>query len=305
MEDLVPLVSVVICTRNRGARVVQTLHSVFANQYPSFEVIVVDQSANQETEYAVAAFRKDPRFREIRSTTVGTGKSRNIGLRAARGELVAYTDDDCTVPEDWIAQLTRFLSAYPKIAVGFCSVLPGPHLSKLGTIPNHKYARDRVIRRLSEYYSSIGMGAGMVVRRTMALSLGGFDEQLGPGSKFPSAEDHDIAIRALVHGFCIGEMARTWVVHDGFRTHAQFRDLTRRDWVAIGAAYGKYLRCLQIAIVLPIGYNSLVRGIIEPLVRLAHLQKPHGFRRLFYLWRGICLGVLAPIDRLSYLFLES
>jgi glycosyltransferase involved in cell wall biosynthesis len=305
IEETVPQVSVVICTRNRGASIVQTLDSVFANDHPPFEVIVVDQSTNNETEAAVAPYCQDPRFRYIRSDTVGTGKSRNIGLRAAQGDIVAYTDDDCTVPVDWLERLDQFFSENLQIAVGFCSVIPGPHDAKLGTIPNHQYAHDRVICKLRDYYSSIGMGAGMILRRTVALSFGGFDDQLGPGSKFLSAEDHDIAIRALIYNHCVCEISTTWVIHDGFRTYTEFKELTRRDFIAMGAVHGKYLRRFQLSIVALIVYNSLFRGFLQPLLELKEFRRPRGFKRVFYLWKGILLGISTPVNSANFCFTGS
>lgn len=300
-----PEISVVICTRNRGASIVHTLESVLANQHPSFEVIVVDQSTNDETMEAITPYASDPRFRYIRSDTVGTGRSRNIGLRAAKAEIVAYTDDDCIVPTDWLEKIIDFFTNSPSVAVGFCSVAPGAHDPETGAVPSHRYKTNQIYCSLREYYAGIGMGAGMIVRRQEALALKGFDNQLGPGSKFFSAEDHDFALRVLINHYCVGEIANTEVVHNGFRTYSEFRELTRRDWIAIGAVYGKFLRCFQYEILFLITYNSLIRGIIEPFGRFAHFQKPQGFKRLFYLWNGIFLGISSPVNSLSYQFAES
>src|SRR5690606_12453731 len=105
MENAPPRVSVVICTRNRGDSLVGTVQSILDNPHPSFEIIVVDQSTNDDTLTALQPFQADPRVCYIRSNTVGTGKARNIGLFAARGDIVAYTDDYCFVPKNWIQDL--------------------------------------------------------------------------------------------------------------------------------------------------------------------------------------------------------
>ena len=135
MEETVPQISVVICTRNRGASIVQTLESVFANKHPSFEVIVVDQSTNDETKQAIAPYQQDPCFHYICSDTIGTGRSRNIGLHAARGEIVAYTDDDCIVPVDWLEQLEPFFSTTRELQSGFAVYYLVPMTIKSGQSP--------------------------------------------------------------------------------------------------------------------------------------------------------------------------
>jgi len=94
-----------------------------------------------------------------------------------------------------------------------------------------------------------GIGAGMAARRAEAVTLGGFDEMLGPGAPFPACEDGDLAVRALLAGFQVYETAKTSVTHFGFRTWAEGRELSRRDWLGIGAAYVKPLKCGRWAFV--------------------------------------------------------
>src|SRR4029079_1375471 len=93
-----------------------------------------------------------------------------------------------------------------------------------------------------------GMGAGMAVRRRAVLSLGGFDEQLGPGGRLRSGEARDLAARALVAGWWVLQIPDAYVVHHGFRTWVEGRSLTRRDWFGIGAAYAKQLKIGNLAI---------------------------------------------------------
>src|SRR5687768_11128779 len=78
-----PLVSVVVCTRNRGESIVSTLETLLANDYANFEVVVVDQSTDDLTEQVMPRFLKDKRLRYFRSTTKGLGRARNIGMGKA------------------------------------------------------------------------------------------------------------------------------------------------------------------------------------------------------------------------------
>ena len=297
-----PQISVVIPTRNRGDSILGAIHSVLACDFPDCELLVVDQSTNDETANALAPLLADKRLRYIRTTTVGAGRARNIGLRAAQGGIVAMTDDDCTVAQDWLCALQEMFAANPQVAMVFSSVAAAEHDAGQGTIPNHVYAENRVIGSLADYRGEIGMGAGMSMRREVSLSLGGFDEQLGPGSRFLSAEDHDLALRFLTQAWSIGQSSRAMVIHDGYRTFAQFRDLTQRDWIALGAVHGKFLRAGHWRILHLVGYNALVRGLWEPGARIFAGKRPQGFRRFIFYWQGIARGLRAPVNAATLLF---
>ncbi len=119
--------SVVIPTRNRGNQVIATLDSVFENTMPNFEVILVDQSTNQETADAVKPYLDKENFRYIKTDTQGASRARNVGLLTANGELVAFTDDDCTVPPDWLELIDTLFRTHPEVAVLFCNVFAAPH----------------------------------------------------------------------------------------------------------------------------------------------------------------------------------
>lgn len=115
VED--PLVSVVIPSFRQAAFLAETLRSVFAQTWPHLEAIVVDDASPDETPEVIATF-DDPRLVYIRhDTNRGLPESRNTGMRAARGELIAWLDaDDVYHPEKLEAHVA-FLRANP--AVGF------------------------------------------------------------------------------------------------------------------------------------------------------------------------------------------
>ena len=201
--------TVVVATRNRGGGVLTTLASILANRASRFEVILVDQSTDDATQQTVHGMLDDERFRYLRSSTVGAGRARNLAFSQAQGEFLLVTDDDCTVPVNWITSVTALFRAQPRVGLIFTSVVPGDHDSASGVIPNHAYGRDRLIRSVTGYARSIGMGAGMSIRRSVLSEAGLFDESLGPGSVLLSGEDHDYAIRTLAQGWWVCSKPRS------------------------------------------------------------------------------------------------
>lgn len=296
-------ISAVVCTRNRGDRVVATVNSILANNHPNFELLIVDQSTTDATKEALQPFLQMPQVHYIRSKTVGAGKSRQIGLLQAKGDVVAYTDDDCTVPPNWLTTLSTIFEREGSTGVVYGNVISAPHDESQGTVPHHVNIISRTISSLVKYWKSIGMGANMAVRRQACLAIGGIDESLGPGSHFCSGEDHDIAIRALVNGLAVHETADTYVIHDGFRSFAEFRELTRRDWYAIGAVHAKYFKCKHLSVIPLVFFNTVIRGFWHPISMIGQGKRPQGFKRLLFYWEGFGAGMRSKVDCENHLYL--
>src|SRR5437868_11487407 len=87
-----PPVTVVVATRNRGDSVVMAIKSILSNDYPDFELLIVDQSENDLTEKAVRPYLTDPRFGYLKTASHGLGVSHNLGISQAKAEIIAITD---------------------------------------------------------------------------------------------------------------------------------------------------------------------------------------------------------------------
>ena len=93
-----PPVTVVVSTRNRSEYILKTVQSVLLNDYPNFDVLVMDQSENDLTEAILRPLLGDPRFRYLRTPTKGLSVGRNLAISATQSQFIALTDDDCEVP---------------------------------------------------------------------------------------------------------------------------------------------------------------------------------------------------------------
>ncbi len=294
-------VTALVCTRNRPAAVVRALKSLLAGAPPALELIVVDQSDGDETRAAVGGL-SDARIRYLRSRRRGKGAALNEGLRAASGPIVACTDDDCQVPPGWAERMAERLKAHPSAALTFCNVVAASHDSTAGYVPDYVRRRSRLVRRFAATIAGHGLGAGMALRREIVLSLGGFDEAFGPGARFPSGDDWDIAGRLLLSGWHVYEAADIFVTHDGFRTFSEGREHARRDWIAIGAVCAKLLRARRLgALVLPL-WEATVHALLPPLLDLLRLRRPRGKARIAGFAEGFLAGLRIPVDRRTLLF---
>jgi glycosyltransferase involved in cell wall biosynthesis len=105
-----PRVSVVIRAYNRQAALCELLRAVLRQRFADFEVVVVEQSPRPDPTVAaeLAALLADPRVRALHFPPLGGPRARNVGARAARGEVLLFIDDD-DLPQDdgWIAAHLR------------------------------------------------------------------------------------------------------------------------------------------------------------------------------------------------------
>ncbi len=286
-------------TRGRGAKIRGLLESLAAIPTPSLEIVIVDQSDDDATSEAVAPYLSDSRLRYVRSRQMGASRGRNLGVQITTAPLVCITDDDCIVPPDWPARMCEPFEN-PRVGAVWCSVVPLEARSD-GHTPNKVFANDTIIRDVRTAWrraeSGFNLGAGFALRRVAFAEAGGFDDYLGPGSTFPSAEDNDLAWRCLLGGWWVYELSTLRVIHDGFRTMDESKALARRDFRGIGGASAKYLRTghpLAARLILLWTFRFWVTGPVKEVIRG---RRPTGIRRPLTMWGGLLAGLRRPVDR--------
>lgn len=290
------LVSALVCTRNRAGNLPRVVGSLLNDSNQNLELLVIDQSDHDDSEQALQPFRSDPRLRHVRSETRGKGAALNLGFKLARGSIVVCTDDDCDAPSNWVTHMAQKLEAHADAAIVFCQVVPVPHDTKKGYVPAYALPADRLLRSIEQGRFGFGLGAGMAVRRDFLLEIGGFDECFGPGARFPSADEWDLSIRALLKGKQVFETAELSILHDGFRSFEDGRVHARRDWLALGAVCAKPLRAGHLrAAIVPLWFFPS-KALWPPLKDLLRLQKPSGAVRVVAFLEGFAQGLRLKVD---------
>jgi GT2 family glycosyltransferase len=166
-----PRVSVVVCTYNGGATLDQCLRSLRALDYPDYEVIVVDDGSTDDTRAILERF---PEVRAIHQENRGLSVARNVGLGAATGAVVAYTDSDCFADADWLAHLVHQLRHSGAAAAGGPNLTPedgwlAACVAAAPGQPTHVLESDQVAEHVP--------GCNMAFRREALLAINGFDPQ--------------------------------------------------------------------------------------------------------------------------------
>lgn len=166
-----PPVSVVVCSYNGGGTLGQCLRSLRAVDYPDYEVILVDDGSTDDTRRIAA---EHPEVRTVHQNNHGLGEARNVGLRAAVGQIVAYTDSDCFADPDWLALLVAPLLRGDAAAVGGPNLTPDDGwlaacVAASPGQPTHVLENDQTAEHIP--------GCNMAFRREALESINGFGPQ--------------------------------------------------------------------------------------------------------------------------------
>jgi len=200
--------SVVVATHNRCRLLGRVAEAILGQTLSPdrYELLIVDDGSTDGTEALCAELAKRPGVRYLRQPNRGVASARNRGIREAAGDVVAFTDDDCLVPPDWLARLADGYARHPEVVgVGGRLVAP-PDVLRAHAIA---HLEDHVARHVygagdEEALGGFDCPAGgtnnMSYRRSALLDIGGFDESFPPRVW---GEDADLKLRITKAGGCL------------------------------------------------------------------------------------------------------
>jgi GT2 family glycosyltransferase len=194
--------------------------SILAQEFTDFELLVVGQGNHAALQAAIAAAAgDDARVRYEALSTRGLSLARNRVLAIARGEILAFTDDDCEAPPWWLSALTAGFDAYPEAGLVAGSVMAPPLPARriatcpALTVPDALYDPVASGRHPPPGWDWIGANFGL--RAATAERIGGFDPHLGAGAIFAAAEDTDYKLRLEAAGVPMITSSAALVKHVG------------------------------------------------------------------------------------------
>ena len=214
-----PFVSIVVPSRDGSERLASCLRSLLACDYPRdrYEIIVVDNVPRSCATANLIQGEYGDVVRYVREGVPGGASARNRGLRVARGDIVAFVDDDVVVDEHWLAGLAGAFTVAPDVGCVTQLILP-LELETLAQLLFEEYggAAKGFVRRIYHVErnvpddplfpfnaGSFGSGGGMAFNRAILERLGGFDPALGNGVPARSGEDLELFLRTIVEGYTL------------------------------------------------------------------------------------------------------
>ncbi len=296
--------SAIICTHNRDTYLGAAIDTLLAQDFPDYEVIVVNNGCTDNTEAVVQSRLGHPRLRYIYEGTLGLSVARNAGAQAAQGEILAYLDDDAEASPGWLSALDRVYQAHPRTAIagGRVTLLWPPGASPprwlsptmAGSLGAYDLGPD--LRSITEP-GLTPRGLNYSIRQTFLQDIGGFDPQLGRvGKNLLSNEELFMTELALKRGWQVFYVADALVAHNVAPERMARGWFLRRSWwqgisecyrerVAGQAGWGQLRR----------GGERLLRGSYkslkywsDPAQRFENFLYAYG--QVGYLW-NVCQGL--------------
>jgi O-antigen biosynthesis protein len=256
MNGTAPFISVVVCTRDRPAQLEVCLDYLAQQDYPSFEVVVVNNVPTGDIERKLVEARagKPVAFRYVEEHRPGLSWARNTGVAAAAADLIAFLDDDDEPDSRWLAGIARGFASGDDIGCVTGMTLAsrletraqelfeelGGHSTGRGftrTIFSRKGPQNPLFPR-----PPFGAGANMAFRRESLERIGGFDVALGAGTPTRMGEDTLAFTLVLLAGYRIAYEPSALMRHSHRRDMDGLREQLHGLSIGVLAYYTALLR---------------------------------------------------------------
>lgn len=266
-------ISLIISSRNRVYGLTNCLDavSIAARQadYLRLELVFVDNGSTDETSDVVRQWASTAPIKTnlIYEAKPGLAVARNTGLNAARGRVLAFTDDDCEIFPDYFSTLAALFSSDTEMVMRGGRIELGDTRDLPVTI---KPEMEPAVLSSELHAGGFIHGANMAFPHGLVEKIGFFDTRFGAGSPFRSGEDTDYVHRAFNAGVRVEYLPDFAVKHfHGRRELADIKRLQTGYAFGNGALYAKYL----------FDRRSNMRGMLRWEIRQA-LMEAIGRRKL-------------------------
>lgn len=234
------MISVLIATKNRNNDLANCIHSILQNKTANFEIIILDQSTNKLSKLVCGNFNNQ-KIRYFHVKNGGKSSALNFGIEKAKGEILAFTDDDCIVSNNWLKTINKIFFENKQSAIIFGKSLPYKKKANKNLICPSVFSKNSksVINKPVYHASNIGFGNNMAIRNQNNKNLF-FSNWLGPGSSAYAAEDAEIALRFLINKQIIVYDPKLLVFHNRWLTSKENYQQFLKYVCGEMACYGYY-----------------------------------------------------------------
>ena len=300
--------SAIICTHNRAAYLDKAIDSLLVQDYPDYNILVVDNASTDATRSVVEARLPHPRLRYYHEPQLGLSVARNTGARLTQGDVITYLDDDAIAAPGWLSAMAAAFLAEPQLAIagGRVTLLWPPGYSAPRWL-SPGLAENLGVYDLGDCPCAITQanltprGLNYAIRRSFLTAVGGFDLNLGRvGKNLLSNEELRMTAVALKQGYKVRYLPAATVAHHVTPERLARRWFLKRGWwqgvsecyrerVAGRAGWRQFQR----------GGERLLRGLYkalkyahDPALRFDNLVYAYG--QIGYLLAA-ARGLVAPV----------
>lgn len=297
-----PRISAIICTHNRDEYLGAAIDSLLDQDFDGYEVIVVDNASTDQTRNLVEARLPHPKLQYVYESTLGLSAARNAGARVAKGEILAYLDDDAEASRGWLTALAEIYDQNARVAIAGGRVTliwpenrtPPAWLSTnmAGNLGAYDLG-DEVV-----YITQPGLtprGLNYSIKAEFLDHIGGFDTKLGRvGKNLLSNEELYMTEKALQMGYQVAYLPDALVAHNVAPSRlAPSWFMSRSWWQGISECYREQVSGRSGWRQLRSGGERFIRGLYKTL---KYLPDPaQRFENLLYAYGQV--GYLSSVIR--------
>ncbi len=287
-----PMISVVIATRNRASQLEKCLRrfeQLDLSGVAQWEMILVDNGSSDDTAQVVKDLIAGTELplRYIFEPIAGVSSARNAGIRAARYDILTFTDDDCMVDRGWLKAIAHIFQEEPDLAlVGGRVELYDP---KDHEISVRRFQDLYHVQTLDDLFSRL-IGCNFAVSAAAISRVGTFDASMGAGGRFKAGEDHDFFYRVLKSGGKVIYDPRILIEHaHGRRAEADIQALKSNYTQGRAALFAKHINAGDRDLIRQVYWE--LRALLLPRKRSDGSKVASNFRFFciysFHLLRGL------------------
>lgn len=307
--SVLPGITVVLATRNRAETLARCLASVFACDYPDFDVVVVDNAPSDDTTRDLVeelVSTTDHPLRYVREDRPGLARAHNAALPYVIGSIVAFTDDDVVVEPSWLSAVVRGFARADNVAC-VTGMIAAAELETPAQRWIEAYAGygkgdqprvfdlgpNRPDDPLFPFTAgTMGSGANMAFRTAYLREIGGFPDSLGAGTLAKGGDDLAAFHEVVMRGYQLVYEPAAIIHHHHHRTE----EALARQLHGYGVGLGAYLT--HVVVTRPSSMLAMVRRAIGGVRHITsddsekNQRRPDGLPEAFVRGerRGMLLG---------------
>jgi len=242
-----PLVTVAVCTRNRPDDLARCLDALDRLEYDHLEILIIDNAPDDDATQQLVRTQY-PHMRYVRELRPGLDWARNRAIQEARGEILAYTDDDVIVDPGWVRALAAAFNDDPAVMAVTGLVVPYELETEAQILFEQYNGFGRGFRRRWVhvdgddpwrwmYYGTgqYGTGANMAFRRRLFDRIGQFDPALDVGTVTNGGGDVEMFFRLLKEGHGLVYEPNAVVRHRHRRSRAELQSQIHNNGLGFAA----------------------------------------------------------------------
>ncbi|WP_246082041.1 glycosyltransferase family 2 protein [Peptacetobacter hominis] len=216
------MVSLIMPTLNRFDDIELFFESLLIQEYKDFEIIVVDQNECSKVMEISEKYKDKLDLKYIKSDRKGLSYNRNLGILKAKGEIIAFPDDDCTYKKETIKKAVDFFESNDEYRIYSCKTMDKNNIDAF-----KKMCPQNCEINAKNVFDTITSITFFVNFKKDSYLL--FDEKLGVGAEFGAGEEIDYILELLSKGYR-GRYFCEDVIYHPAKKHKKSKEKFQRDF---------------------------------------------------------------------------